>query len=176
MVETSLMMRWFVVVFTAGLLIFSTRASAQTNACDLAQPYGTIDAADVQLAIDMSLGTSPCTANIAGLGVCNVVVVQRVTNAGLPGGTCLVDGMIPRSVLLNWTASISSNVVGYNIYRGTTPGGAYTKRNSSLVVGTTYTDNNVQAGQTYYYVTTAVSTTAIESVYSNEAKAVVPSP
>ena len=42
--------------------------------------------------------------------------------------------------------------------------------------GATYAGNNVQAGQTYYYVSTAVDSSNNESVYSNEAQAVIPSP
>jgi len=108
-----------------------------------------------------------------GPGVCNVVVVQRVTNSFL-SGTCLTG--TSHSVTLNWTASTSSNVTGYNLYRGLTSGGPYTKVNTSLIVGTTYTDVTVQAGQTYYYVSTAVDSNNNESVYSNQAPAVIPSP
>ena len=77
---------------------------------------------------------------------------------------------------LSWTASISSNVVGHNLYRGTTSGGPYTKLNLSLIGATNYTDTTVQAGQTYYYVVTAVNNSNLESVYSNVAPAVVPTP
>jgi hypothetical protein len=79
------------------------------------------------------------------------------------------------SVTLNWTAS-TSTVAGYNVYRGSQSGGTYTKLNSSLVTSTTFTDSTAQAGQTYYYVTTAVDSNNVESVYSNEASAVIPSP
>ncbi len=65
-------------------------------------------------------------------------------------------------------------VVGYNIYRGTTSGGPYTKLNSSQVLLTTYTDSTVQSGLTYYYVTTAVDSGGTESIYSNEVQAVIP--
>jgi fibronectin type 3 domain-containing protein len=37
-------------------------------------------------------------------------------------------------------------------------------------------DNSVQAGQTYFYVSTAVDAAGRESVYSNQTQAVVPSP
>jgi hypothetical protein len=39
-----------------------------------------------------------------------------------------------------------------------------------------YSDSTVQSGQTYYYVTTAVSSTGTESAYSNQVTAVVPFP
>lgn len=76
---------------------------------------------------------------------------------------------------LTWTDS-SSSVSGYNVYRGSTSGGPYTQLNSNLISGTTFTDNNVQAGQTYFYVTTAVNSSNVESGYSNQAEATVPSP
>ena len=128
---------------------------------------------DVQLGVNMSLGLAPCTANINGAGVCNVVTVQRVINAGL-GGTCQTDSA--HSVSLSWTASVSSNVSGYNLYRGTTAGGPFTKVNSTLIVATSYQDTTVQAGQAYYYVATAVDGSGAESVYSGEAPAIVPTP
>jgi fibronectin type 3 domain-containing protein len=76
---------------------------------------------------------------------------------------------------LSWQASTSS-VAGYNVYRGTVSGGPYTKLNTSLVGGTTYSDMTIQAGQTYYYVATAVDSSNNESLYSTQASAVVPTP
>jgi fibronectin type 3 domain-containing protein len=67
-------------------------------------------------------------------------------------------------------------VVGYNIYRGTKTGGPYNKVNSSLNTDTTFTDSSVTAGATYFYVVTAVDGTGTESPFSNEAKAVIPTP
>jgi fibronectin type 3 domain-containing protein len=53
-------------------------------------------------------------------------------------------------------------------------GGSYTKINSSLVAGSTYTDSTVVSGQTYYYVTTSVDSSGVESLNSNEVQAVIP--
>ena len=123
----------------------------------------------------MALGTSPCTTNIAGTGVCNVVVVQRVVNAAL-GGPCVTGtGAVAHYVSLTWTASVSSNIAGYKIYRATVSGGPYTLLNSTPVTGTSYTDSSVTAGQTYYYVTTAVDISNNESAYSAQAVAAIPS-
>jgi titin len=79
-------------------------------------------------------------------------------------------------VILSWTASTTTGVVGYNVYRGTTSGGeSATPLNSSPVNGTTYTDTTVQAGQTYYYVVTAVASNDVtQSADSNEVSATVP--
>jgi len=159
-----------------GLFMPIPSAWAQTgNECDLNHD-GSVNNVDVQLAMNMALGLTPCTANIYGPGVCNIIVVQRVTNAAL-GGACLTGTGTPsHSVALSWTASISSNVAGYYVYRGATLGGPYTKLNSSPVAGTVYTDYTVQSGQTYYYVATSVDGTGSESAYSEAAKAVVPFP
>jgi len=78
------------------------------------------------------------------------------------------------TVTLTWTAS-TSTVSGYNVYRATVSGGPYTQINTALDAATDYVDNTVLSGQTYYYVTTAVSTTGIESAYSNQVAAIVPS-
>jgi hypothetical protein len=79
------------------------------------------------------------------------------------------------TVSLSWTAS-TSTVVGYNVYRGRQSGGPYAVLNSAADASTTYTDSTVQAGQTYYYVVTAVDSSGNESVNSNQAQAVVPTP
>jgi len=67
-------------------------------------------------------------------------------------------------------------VAGYNVYRGSVAGGPYAKVNSAPDASTTYSDGSVQAGQTYYFVVTAVDATGTESVYSNEVQAVIPTP
>jgi hypothetical protein len=79
------------------------------------------------------------------------------------------------SVSLSWTASTSSDVTGYYAYRSTTLGSGYVKLNPSSPVATEqYTDTTVQAGQTYYYVVTAVDSSDVESGYSSPATAVIP--
>jgi hypothetical protein len=77
------------------------------------------------------------------------------------------------SILLSWNASQSSNLAYYNLYRGIVSGGPYPVVTSVGLV-TTYTDSNVQAGETYYYVVTAVNASGAESTYSNEASATLP--
>ncbi len=77
------------------------------------------------------------------------------------------------SVSLSWDASTSSDVTGYYVYRRTTSGGPYTKL-SSLLSGTSYVDGTVQAGQTYYYATTAANSSGDESAYSNQVQATIP--
>jgi len=160
----------------AGLSLFhpvGIRAQA-INACDL-NADGKVNILDVQLATNMAIGLAPCTANVTSPAVCDTNVVNRIVAAAL-GGSC-VTGLRAHSVELSWTASASSNVVGYNVYRGTQSGGPYTtKLTTSPVAATSYTDLAVTAGQTYYYVATSVDSSNSESTYSNQAAAIIPSP
>jgi len=77
------------------------------------------------------------------------------------------------TVALSWNAS-TSQVAGYNIYRSMAAGGPYAKLNTALETTTSYTDNQLFSGQTYFYVTTAVDSSGLESPFSNQASAVIP--
>lgn len=82
---------------------------------------------------------------------------------------------VAHSVDLGWNAS-TSVVTGYNVYRGTTSGGPYSKLNSTVQVPLNYTDSSVQSGLTYFYVITAVDSQGMESAKSNEVVATIPTP
>ncbi len=62
------------------------------------------------------------------------------------------------------------------MYRGTVSGGPYTKINSIVDATTTFTDTTVQAGQTYYWVVTAVNSGNVQSAYSNQVSGTIPTP
>ena len=156
------------VTATALALITSTAAWAQGNACDL-NASGTVTSADVDLAVNMTLGVTPCTANVVGPGVCNVLVVQRIVNA--IGGACVTGN--GRSVDLTWNASTSPGVVGYHVYRGTVAG-TYQQLTTTPVTGTRFTDSVVANGTTYYYVVRAIDSAGSQSVNSNQATATIP--
>lgn len=94
-------------------------------------------------------------------------VAEALTGSGTAAPSHSVD--------LSWSAS-ASTVAGYNLYRGTSAAGPFTKLNSVLDAGTTFTDNNVIAGSTYYYVATSVDSSGTESGYSNAVSASIPTP
>lgn len=74
---------------------------------------------------------------------------------------------------VNWKASTSKNIAGYNLYRA--PDGVHwTKVNSSLIASTLYTDSTVANGSTYYYGATAVDINDTESAMSSSIKVSVP--
>lgn len=120
---------------------------------------------------DLSITFAP-TATGSATGSASVV-----SNAsGSPAVVSLSGaGVDSHYVDLTWTASTSSGVTGYDIYRGTASGGPYSQINSSLVAGPSYTDSTVEAGQTYYYVAKAVNSSGAQSGYSTQASATVPS-
>lgn len=159
----------------ATFLSFSISVWAQTSPCDL-NADGTINAADVTLAINMALGVSgyPCTAKVEGNNVCTVITVQRVWNA-YNGQPCVVFSA--HSATLTWTASTTPSVT-YNVFRATSSTGPFTTPlNSSPITGLTYTDTSVVAGTTYYYVATAVATGGVQSADSSPpVQAAIPSP
>jgi hypothetical protein len=83
------------------------------------------------------------------------------------------------SVNLSWSASTSSNISGYNIYRAAYASacGSFSKINPMLNTDTLYADSAVVDGATYCYATTAVNTSNEESGYSNVVSNVqVPAP
>jgi hypothetical protein len=165
------MRRRSLAVLGSSLCLLSISLWAQTP-CNLVTTSGTPTLSDVNAAINMAIGAAPCTANIMGANVCNVVVVQRVVNAAL-GQPCIVG---THSVALSWSASAAGTypVAGYNVYRSTTSGN-YVQINPALVTNTlAYTDGAVSNGVTYYYVVAAVDTQNNQSAYSTPATAAIP--
>lgn len=111
-----------------------------------------------------------CLATMVGcVGASSGTASQSSTNNGTNSGTT------SHSVDLSWNAS-TSQVIGYNVYRGAQSGGPYTMINPVLEASTNFVDSNVQSGGTYYYVVTSVDSSSHESTYSNQAQASVPSP
>lgn len=89
-------------------------------------------------------------------------------------GTVGAEAPAAHSVGLSWDASTTASIAGYNVYRGGSQSGPFSRLNGSLVSGLNYTDGTVVGGDTYYYVTTAVDSHGDESPYSNWAKAIIP--
>jgi fibronectin type 3 domain-containing protein len=129
-----------------------------------------------------------CGSSVAAGGTCTVEITFTSSVAGSSTATLSItdnasgspqsvslSGSGTHDVILSWAASGSSGVVGYNVYRGTTSGKeSSTPLNSSPITGTTFTDSNVAAGQTYYYVVTTVNSSDKQSADSNEISVTVP--
>ncbi len=76
-----------------------------------------------------------------------------------------------QSISLDWDDNSESDLAGYNVYRGTTPGD-YSKINSSLVTSSTYSDNGLNNGTEYFYTVRAVDTSTNESADSDVVSAI----
>lgn len=106
----------------------------------------------------------------------SATLTSNATNSPLSIGLSGTgEAIIQHSVGLSWTASTTTGVVGYYVYRGTSAG-SYTRISTSAVAATTYSDPSVTSGQdiTYYYVVTAVDGSGVESSDSNTAPVTVP--
>jgi hypothetical protein len=105
----------------------------------------------------------------------------------LPDSPSLLSQATPASprrqhwVALSWDRGVAStvtdeDVVGYNVYRRTRRGNMYIRINGDLVPGTNYVDDSVRGGEVYYYQTTAVNGSGIESGPSNRIRIRIPYP
>jgi predicted phage tail protein len=130
-----------------------------------------------------------CGTSVAAGDTCTIAVTFAPSGAGQQSATLSITdsgsnspqvanltGTGIHDVILSWGASPSIGISGYNIYRGTSPGGeSSTPLNSAPVDSNTYVDDSVTPGTTYYYVLRTVNSVGGESAPSNEANAQVPS-
>jgi hypothetical protein len=134
---------------SAGLIL----APGQSATLDGTFTPGTAGSLAGSVTIASNASNSPMTISLAGAGT---------TTAS-------------HSVAINWTPS-SSAVAGYDVYRSQVSGGPYSKLDSTVVAANSYVDATVQAGQTYYYVVTSVTSGGTQSADSTQALATVPTP
>jgi Domain of unknown function (DUF4082) len=99
--------------------------------------------------------------------------VLTVIGATVSINAAVTPPVTTHTVALSWSASASAGVTGYNVYRSTVNGSSYVKINASPIAVTTFTDATAQGATTYFYVATAVAASG-ESVFSNQASAVIP--
>ncbi len=112
--------------------------------------------------------------SVAGAVSGSVGVASNATNSPAIALSGTGVQQVSHSAVLTWTASTSSGVVGYNIYRSTVSGGPYVILDSAAVSADTYTDSSVQSGTTYFYVVRSVDSTGTESVNSSQVQATIP--
>ena len=159
-------------------LNFTSIALTGTNASDFAQ-------------------TNTCGSSLAAGANCTIVVMFTPSVAGTEAAslsiadnasgspqTVSLSGAGMHDVILYWNPSTTPGV-GYNVFRGTAPGGeSTTPLNSSPVAAgcastttCSYTDATVVAGTTYYYTVAAVASNDVtQSANSNQVSAPVPGP
>ena len=92
------------------------------------------------------------------------------TPPGAPTGL-VVQSVAATSVALDWADNAEGDLAGYDVHRGTMPGGPYAKLNGPLLGASQYTDASVTAGVTYFYVVTASDQSGNQSADSAEVSA-----
>jgi hypothetical protein len=158
-----------------------------TNGSSIAVAFSSPSIAGNEFSVDAAgFPNSLAPGEHASLGI-----VFDPTEAGVTSGTLVLTPALgkPLDVALSgkgihavdvtWTASVSPDIAGYNLYRGTVSGGPYPdKINTALIPGTFFEDTTVMSCTTYYYVATAVELLGdggqSESGYSNEYGAAIP--
>ena len=158
----------------------NTAYSTTLAASNGATPYSwSITSGSLPAGLTLTAATGAISGTPTTAGTSSFTV--KVTDSGSPATSASANLSITvasaessHSVMLNWTASPSQGVTGYNVYRSTTSGTGYVKINSSAVGGLTYTDSTVSNSTTYYYVTTSVDNSGDESAYSEEVQMIIP--
>lgn len=112
----------------------------------------------------------------AAVGTQSGTIVVSSNAANSPASIALSGtGVVAaaHAVALSWNPS-GSGATGYVVYVGSNSGGPYSRLTPSPVTAAAYLDTNVLAGNTYYYVVTALNSANQESAHSSEVKAVIP--
>lgn len=186
----SLLLVIFVSRFAAAVVTITTTSvpngtaktaySAVINASSGCTPYKwTIASGALPGGVTAKVSSTTTTLTLAGTPTTAATYSFTVKVTGCGGGVSqkaykvAIQATANHVVDLSWTASTSSSIVGYNIYRS--PDAATWKKiNPSLTASTLYSDSTVANGTMYYYAATAVDSSGRESVKTAPVKAVVP--
>jgi len=95
---------------------------------------------------------------------------RKVTPPKQPTGLTVVPGV--GRVFLTWNENSEGDIAGYYIYRSSKGGRDRNRLNDKPLARTTYSDETVDAGRSYYYVVTAVDQSGNESLPSKEQAAI----
>ena len=158
----------------------NTAYSAVIKADNGCTPYKwTIVSGTLPTGITAKATSSTTSLNLTGKPTKAVTDSFVVKATGCGGGVSrgsfkiVIQAGANHVVNLDWNASTSKNVVGYNVYRSP-DATTWKKINVSLIGPTLYSDSTVANGSIYYYAATAVDVTGKESTKTHPIKAVVP--
>jgi hypothetical protein len=157
-----------------------TAYSAVIKASGGCTPYAwAIASGALPAGVTAKASSTTTSLSLAGTPTTAATYAFAVKATGCGGGVSqrsykiVVQAAANHVVNLNWKASTSGDVIGYNVYRS--PDGATWKKiNVSLIASTLYSDSTVANGTTYYYTATAVDNSGQESSKTGAVKAVVP--
>ncbi len=93
---------------------------------------------------------------------------KDLTPPGQPAGLTVVAGA--DRVFLTWNENRESDLAGYYVYRSAKNDKGFERLTDKLLARTTFSDESVKNGITYYYIVTAVDKSGNESKPSEERK------
>jgi hypothetical protein len=129
------------------------------------------------LPITFTVKFTPGSTGAASASASFVSTATNTPTAGAVSGTGTPAPV--HSVSLSWTASTTSGITSYNVYRAVFASnvcGSYANVGTTASSITTFTDNGpLTDGTTYCYATTGVDANG-ESAYSNIVQAAIPAP
>lgn len=129
--------------------------------------------------VTATVSSTTTSLNLSGIPTASGTDLPAITVTGCGGHVSQVTYKIviqPTAnhvVALNWNASAGTNIVGYNVYRGT-DGVSWKRINTGLVASMLYDDSTVANATTYYYATTAVDASGLESNKSASIAVAIP--
>ncbi len=91
---------------------------------------------------------------------------RDMTPPGPPAGITVVPGV--GRVFLTWNENKERDLAGYHVYRSTRSGREFVRLTEKVLNRSTFSDETVQQGMTYYYAVTAVDRSGNESARSKE--------
>ncbi|HEX9019823.1 MAG TPA: hypothetical protein VF903_01040 [Nitrospirota bacterium] len=96
---------------------------------------------------------------------------RDLTPPARPTGLTVVPGV--DRAFLTWNENKEQDLAGYYVYRSTRSGRDYHRLTDKLLIHTTFSDETVKSGTTYYYTVTAVDKSGNESGRAAEKKAYI---
>ena len=143
--------------------------SAMINASGGCTPYTwTLASGALPAGVTATVSSTTTSLNLSGTPTTSGTNLPAIRVTGCGGHvsqvayTVVIQPTANHVVALNWSASTSSNIVGYNVYRGT-DGVTWKRINAGLLASMLYDDSTVANSTTYYYATTAVDASGLES-------------
>lgn len=109
----------------------------------------------------------------------NVMAVKPVDTFAPAPPSAITVAASPRTISLFFASNLEKDVAGYRIYRSDnpdTPLAEWTERTTMILKKTTFVDDSVEAGKTYYYFVVAVDDAGNQSQPSSVASETVPNP